>query len=460
MLKETVRYIQSPMLVVANHGESVIVYHPLYGNPTHLNQDSWLFLCQYNVPRYAADLFDQYGTAECSRWTRYFLKRKFLLPVGHDERRVFQKQVQHLQKRVLVQGIKSVALVLDEACNLSCSHCISQKLIRAIRGEKQKFRRMSWETARRAVDTVVQTVRANGQTELEVFFGGSEPFLNWAVVERIVAHCREAHPDLTIRYSTNSNAILIDDQRAKFLAGHGVTVTSSLDGLPDGNNRSRVTHNGRGTFSKIINGWDKLGRQGRPVNWFNLTLTDKNIDHLDETFLDFLASRKIATCTFEPDLIVPLGRPPEEVVDLLMSFRHAGHKRGIVIGGLWDKPLKNLFVRRLSDRLFNCSAFTGQGMAVRPSGEIVICAYSMIKIGQIEDIPTLVDSPVFRSLVSSRAVGNIPECKGCSIEGFCIGGCFLTTEYGRAVGTDDAFRYRCAIYRRATELLLAEAVAT
>ncbi len=270
-----------------------------------------------------------------------------------------------------------------------------------------------------------------------------------------IEYCLETYGrEFAFRFSTNTNSSLIDAERAKYLAKRNVTITSSLDGLQRTNDSVRTQLSGRGTFARIIAGWDHLGKARKPVRWFSLTLTDKNIDTIDTSFFDFLKSRGITSCTIEPDLIAPLTRQPEHVVAALLRFRAWGEERKVKVGGMWDKPFNNLFPSDPRPNLFNCSAFTGRGISVLPSGELVSCSYSATKLGTIGDFEGMFRLPAFQAFTASRAAGNIEACRGCEIEGQCMGGCYLTPEYGQYIGSQAAFDYRCALYKLATRALL------
>lgn len=454
------RLVKSPHLVVIKYDLGYVVYHSLFGYPTVINASGFRVLNLFRKPHCPMDIKKRYEVQGLNRWLRTFVDQRFLIREDTNERTILERTVGKAIRRI-TQGkrLASLGLILDESCNFSCSYCVSRKLIQVSKRSNPKTKRMSWAVAQHAIDTFVTLARKKGRQKLEIYLGGSEPLLNWRVFQCAIKYCKNKYGnEFKFRFSTNTNASLINTDRAAFLAHHQVTITSSLDGPKPVNDTIRKFHSGKGTFTRIVSGWDHLGTKGRYVKWFCLTLTDQNIESINEKFFDFLASRRIVSCSFEPDLICSLTHTPKQVVAALLRFKKWGESRSINVGGLWCKPFKNLFPTNRQSNLFNCSAFTGRGTSVLPSGEIVPCSYSATKLGTINDLETIFQTKQFQAFIATRAVGNIEACRGCEIEGQCMGGCYLTTEYGSHTGSQNAFTYRCEIYKRATRSLLLASV--
>ncbi len=454
------RLVKSPHLVVIKHGLGYVVYHSLLGCPTVINASGFRVLNLFRKPHCLMDVKKRYEVQGLNHWLQAFVGQRFLIREGTNERAILERAVDKVIRRIARgKQLASLGLILDESCNFNCSYCVSRKLIQVSKRSSPKSKRMSWVVAQHAIDTFVTLARKQGRQKLEVYLGGGEPLLNWRVFQRAIEYCKSKYGnEFKFHFSTNTNASLIDAGRAAFLAHHQVTVTSSLDGPKSANDMIRKLHSGKGTFTRIVSGWNHLGIKGRYVKWFCLTLTDQNIESINEEFFDFLASRRIVSCSFEPDLICSLTHTPKQVVAALLCFKKWGESRNISVGGLWCKPFKNLFSTNRRPNFFNCSAFTGRGISVLPSGEIVPCSYSATKLGTIDDLDVIFQTKQFQAFTATRAVGNIEACHGCEIEGQCMGGCYLTTEYGSHTGSQSAFTYRCEIYKRATRSLLLASV--
>jgi len=457
---EDLLLVMSPNLILRNFRDGYIAYNSLFGGPVFLNSQCVDLLLLFKRPATLKEIRSKYNVERPSFWVRFFLKGHFLCLHGQDEK----KEIANILKEEMFEILKgnrlsSLSLIIDEGCNFDCPHCVSKKLIQVSGRSIGQSHRMSWETARKSIDYFLKFIGGKGKKKAEIYFGGGEPMLNWEVFEKAINYCySEYGRQFRFTFSTNTNASLIDLERAKFLSKNKVIVTSSLDGPLEVNDSSRYLPSGEGTFKKVLSNWDLQGSSGKPVKWFCLTLTDKNIDGIDQNFFDFLASRGIVSFTTEPDLICPLKKSPSEIVEVLLRFKKMGQERKIFVGGLWDKPLKNLFITDIRKKLFNCSAFTGRGIAVLPSGEIILCSYSGNKFGNISNLRGFFENPELKAFLISRAIGNIEKCVGCEIEGQCMGGCFLTPEYCNLTNSSKAFDYRCEIYKLATRHLLEAAV--
>ena len=443
--------------IVINHKESLF-YNSLFGNPFVLNKESIFLLSMFKSGVSFNELVKQYDIADLEYWINLFLKNKFIITVGFEERKhLFRYANMYLRKIFKGDNIISLGLVLTEKCNLNCSYCISRKTMSAA-GVKSRSN-MSWEMAKLSIDNFVSHARIFDNKELELYFGGGEPLLNWEVLSSSILYCLDEYrSEFSFTFSTNTNSVLIDKEKAEFLKKHGVIVTTSLDGLGINNDVVRYYHSGDGTFTNIKAAWAVLNKYHQPVEWFCLTLTDETINSLNDGLLDFMQKLGVTSCTVEPDIIEPLKTNPKEVAKILFAFKKKAMERGISIGGIWDKSVKNIFKKTIKERLFGCSAFTGQGITVRADGSITLCAYSEIRIGHISDLPNLFDSQSYQRLLSNRMVGNIGECKDCELEAHCLGGCFITTEYAQYVDSDMGFLYRCELFKEITRLMLKDAL--
>ena len=135
-----------------------------------------------------------------------------------------------------------VTLCLTHACNLRCDYCYA--------GTKSG-RRMSWETARSALDfAFARTVEQADLTKLETvcqlgFFGG-EPLLEWELLQRATAHALTECARLGIRLkrTVTTNMKLLDEIKADWLRANGFHVGLSLDGTREMHDRHRRTPTG------------------------------------------------------------------------------------------------------------------------------------------------------------------------------------------------------------------------
>ena len=91
-------------------------------------------------------------------------------------------------------------------------------------------------------------------------------------------------------------------------------------------------------------------------------------------------------------------------------------------------------------------------MCISPSEEVYICGYSSNNFARLSKSDILT-STTYQEITNNKMVGRIERCKGCSIEGQCIGGCYITEEFDN-LNKESALKYNCELYRRMTQELL------
>lgn len=95
--------------------------------------------------------------------------------------------------------------------------------------------------------------------------------------------------------------------------------------------------------------------------------------------------------------------------------------------------------------------FQARVISVDPDGTLSICAYAKEKIGNFSSFNNLCSSLNYFDSLEKKLIGNIEECKGCPIEGFCIGNCYITSELIK--NNIKNFNYLCEIQKLATYIL-------
>jgi uncharacterized protein len=133
----------------------------------------------------------------------------------------------------------SVIMQPTTLCNLNCSYCYLP------------HRRH----ARRMLPAVAQAVAASiapwtGRTTMEVCWHGGEPLTaGRAHLARLMDH----FAGLDVVHGVQTNATLVDEAWADFLAERGIHVGVSIDG-PPGDNQQRADWAGRSAFDHIVRG--------------------------------------------------------------------------------------------------------------------------------------------------------------------------------------------------------------
>jgi uncharacterized protein len=152
-------------------------------------------------------------------------------------------------------------------CNLDCEYCFY--LAKEALYPGSDFR-MPDEILERYVAGLLEAHA--GVPEVVVAFQGGEPTLMGIDFFRRVLELERqyAQPGQAVLNTVQTNATLIDDAWADFLAQNGFLVGVSIDGPRDLHDAFRVEKGGKPTFNRVLAGLDALKRRG--VEWNALTV--------------------------------------------------------------------------------------------------------------------------------------------------------------------------------------------
>lgn len=154
-------------------------------------------------------------------------------------------------------------LCITERCNLNCGYCYVEN----------STRKMSWKTARRAMDIVLSQQQVN---PIIAFFGG-EPLLEWSLIKKVVSYAQKYKKN--IQFDIATNMTLLNEEIVDYFKRFNFSPTLSFDGIKQANDKKRIFRNGRGSFEIIDN---KLGLFRDFPHHFQIriTLTPENIAYL------------------------------------------------------------------------------------------------------------------------------------------------------------------------------------
>jgi uncharacterized protein len=154
-----------------------------------------------------------------------------------------------------------VLVKLASRCNINCTYCYwfrdpevyNKPPVLTLEAEDQFCPRLE------------QHIRAFGLKSFLLVFHGGEPLLfpKYRFVD-LQEKLRgvERRTGCRIERGVTTNAILVDDEWAALLKTHDVSVTVSVDGPPEINDRQRVDFKGRGTLAATLRGIDRLRAAG------------------------------------------------------------------------------------------------------------------------------------------------------------------------------------------------------
>ncbi len=316
-------------------------------------------------------------------------------------------------------------LCLTHDCNLRCAYCYA--------GRKHA-RRMSWETARQAVDFCLghalnRAALTGRPPEAQLGYFGGEPLLEWELLRRsaeyAIAEC--ARLGIKLRRTVTTNMTLLDSEKAAWLREHGFYLGLSLDGNAAMHDALRRFPDGRGSHAACAGALAHY--RGPDAGAEVITVVDpRNVAHLAES-VEWLMAEDIRSLSLNPNFYVEWPEAAleqwraayERVGDLYAD----GYRKGVPVRiNVFDGKIRV----RLKEGYAACDkcGFGENEIAVAPSGNIYPCERI---VGDDTDAALCIGN-VFggfdkarRAKVTACRGNTVAECAECPVRDRCMNWC-------------------------------------
>jgi uncharacterized protein len=196
---------------------------------------------------------------------------------------------------------------IHSRCNLACDYCYMYEMA------DQSWRGQPLRMSRPLLDTVARRIaehaRGNLLREVEITLHGGEPLLAGHDHMRyaLEAFRSALASDVGVRFSLQTNGVLLDPLFLDLFAEYEVSVGVSLDGDEEGHDLHRKRKDGRGSYQSVLKGVELL--------------VSPPYRHLFGGFLSTIDLRNDPILTYES--LLPFGPPG---IDFLLPH------------GNWDLP--------------------------------------------------------------------------------------------------------------------------
>ena len=368
-------------------------------------------------------------------------------------------------------GFHIMTKPIGPLCNLDCSYCFYLEKEKLYPGATQWA--MPPEILERYISEYI-AAQPPDAPEIHFAWQGGEPTLLGLDFFRSVIALQQKHaPDRIICNALQTNATLIDDEWAAFLAEHNFLVGVSIDGPRELHDCYRVDKGQAPTFDRVLRGIARL--KAHNVEFNTLTVVHRrNSEHpldvyrfLKEAgsgFMQFIpvVERKAA----QPGgdglvLIQPSSTQVAEVTPWSVEPLAYGKFLAAIFDEWVKQDVGHIFIQQfdvaleswlgLQQTLCVFRPTCGSALALEHNGDLYSCdhfVYPEHKLGNIVDTG-------LRAMISStqqKAFGlakrdTLPSmCRQCDVRFACNGECpkhrFLTTPEGEA-----GLNYLCAGYK-------------
>ena len=317
--------------------------------------------------------------------------------------------------------IKALCLHVSHDCNLRCQYCFAST---GDFGTGRKI--MDIETAKRAIDFVIQ--RSGSRRNIEVDFFGGEPLMAMDTVKATVAYARsiEKKAGKCFRFTITTNGVLLDDENIDYINREMSNAVLSLDGRPQVNDRMRKTVNGKGSYEVIVPKFQKLvAGRGTKDYYLRGTFTHYNLDFAEDVMhMADLGFRNVSVEPVVGEETCGYALKDEDLPVVLEQYEKLAEK-------LKDRTDVNFFHFNVDlaqgpcviKRLRGCGAGC-ESVAVTPEGDIYPCHQFVgnpaYKIGSLSDGSFDME---LSHRFSCLNIYTREECRDCWARFYCSGGC-------------------------------------
>lgn len=149
------------------------------------------------------------------------------------------------KKYFLAQFTSLHMVVVSLRCNSNCSYCqVSKKDIKDLNYDMDKV------TAKRVVEKIFESPSPN----IKIEFQGGEPLLNFEIVKYIIkiSEWKNIFKKKNLEFVICTNLTLIDEKILKWLKGHKVYISTSIDGPKELHNKNRPLYNSEFSYEQVV----------------------------------------------------------------------------------------------------------------------------------------------------------------------------------------------------------------
>lgn len=196
--------------------------------------------------------------------------------------KIIIKYIKHVENGLYFKGDQSFVYKLtmhpSRQCNLKCKYCFADTANYLPTNE------IDFQTAKDAVDFLVDEFGRHGIKYQVDISGSGEPLLRFNFIKELNEYCKkksnETGKDIKIMFPTNA-ILLSDDMAEYFNKESNILVGVSIDGNKI-HSANRVLKNGREAYTRISKGIKKLARP------FGIAVTITHINEAVDEVYDYL----------------------------------------------------------------------------------------------------------------------------------------------------------------------------
>lgn len=338
-------------------------------------------------------------------------------------------------------------------CNLACKYCFIENSPLS----SQKYEKMSFETAKIAIDKFLAELDKNEIVDSQIIFYGGEPLTNWNVIKDIINYIQdEKKSDITLTIITNGT--LLNKEIISYLMNHHIGIGISIDGPKFINDKNRIFKSGNESVYEKAMKSIKLLNDMNSSYCVSATVTPDVVEHEDEV-LEWLIDNKIKNIFWNLYHYSTKDNNWEKHYNKMSDFILKSYKilKDNNIGEEKVQEQIEMFLNQ-TFKFHSCGAVGLNQLTIKPNGDVCICqgdsrSYKNVVCNIVSDeISDILNNTKNTQWLKMYTIDN-QKCKYCPAISACGGGCPLQAEalFGKRTALDEA---SCIYYKKLLEWLI------
>ena len=179
----------------------------------------------------------------------------------------------------------AVAVIkIASRCNINCTYCYMYNLGDSSYKNQPKF--ISKNTIENFSSKFLNHAIDKSINQVQIVLHGGEPLLmnKSDFKSLLIAFDKYKQAGVKVRFSLQTNGILIDDEWSDIFKEYNVSVGVSLDGPKEFNDENRIDKKGNGTYDNVAQGLNVLKNNNIPFGILSVLNTEINPADFYENF--------------------------------------------------------------------------------------------------------------------------------------------------------------------------------
>ena len=346
--------------------------------------------------------------------------------------------------------LSTLVLNVTTGCNLSCTYCYKEDLVKPANAKKMDF-----TTAARSIDMLLEAGKERDRINV-VFFGG-EPLSNMTLIRQVVGYAEAAAQaqGIGVDFSLTTNATLLTPELIQYFDSHRFGISVSMDGPQAIHDRHRLTVGGKGTHDVVQRKVRLLldSYRSRAVG-ARVTLGGgtTEVEEIHRHLRDELGFHEVGYAPVTSAADDGHALSESELLSVHEGFERLGREyhRAALAGGSNGFSNMHQLMTDLHEgrrKALPCGAGVGL-LAVDGDGDLNLChRFTGSDLPTFGNVATGIDGAQLSAFVEKAIDREGTHCATCRIRNICAGGCYHES-YARFGDAHHRTYHYCDLLRR------------